>query len=215
MKTDYVVPGIDPELSKDRGDKNITAALSSVTKGKIARAREQFIRGRTGFTPGNQPRDNEGKFRRILARLKFDLGDTELEGIVNEIKNAEHSADTGDITKAAESGRSVIQMVDEIEDGVLDPENINNIRNGARELGKAIAYLPLPQGDPNAKVRFSDLPKATKDLIQGMVDRVETKLGEADAADAVANLKSLMSGGRSMASDELSAELNKLLRLLT
>jgi hypothetical protein len=214
VKTDYVIPGVDPELCKHR-EGNITAALNSTTKGKINRAREQFIRGRTGFKPGKQPRDTEGKFRRILARLKFDLGDTELEGIVNEIKNAEHSADTGDIAKAAEGGRRVVQMVDEIEDGVLDPESINNVRTGARELGKAIAYLPLPQGDPNAKVRFSDLPKTTKDLIEGMVKRVEDRLGVEDAADAVANLKSLMAGGRSMAADELSAELNKLLRLLT
>jgi hypothetical protein len=214
VKTDYVIPGVPEKLCQDRGEKNITAALSSVTKGKIARAREQYVRGRTGFRPGKQPRDQEGKFRRILARLKFDLGDTELEGIVNEIKNAEQNADAGDIGKAAEAGKNVIQMVDAIEEGVLDPESINNVRKGAAELGRAIAYLPLPQGDPNAKVRFSDLPKTTKDLIENMVQRVEEKLGP-DAAEAVANLKSLMSGGRSMASDELSAELNKLLRLLT
>jgi hypothetical protein len=214
VKTDYVIPGVPEKYCADRGD-NMTAALSSVTKGKISRAREQFIRGRTGFKPGDQPRDDNGKFRRILARLKFDLGDSELENIVNEIKKAEDSSDAGDIGKAAEAGKNVVQMVDEIKDGVLDPESINNVRNGARELGKALAYLPLPQGDPNAKVRFSDLPKTTKDLIEGMIERVETKLGVDDAADAVANLKSLMAGGRSMASDELSAELNKLLRLLT
>lgn len=215
MKTDYVIKGVSKKLCEDRGEDHLTAALSTVTRTKIERAREQFIKGRTAFRPGTQPRNSDGKFRRVLARLKFDLGDTELEQIVNEIKVAEDSADAGDITKAADAGKNVIQMVDQIEDGVLDKDSIMNVRNGARELGKALAYLPLPQGDPNAKVRYTDLPKATRDLVENMIARVEEKLGADDAAEAVANLKSLMSGGRSMASDELSAELNKLLRLLT
>jgi hypothetical protein len=215
VKTSYVIKGVDPKLCEDRGGDHLTAALTSVTKGKIERARAQFERGRQAFTPGNQPRDDTGKFRQVLARLKFDLGDTELENIVNEIKKADDHADAGDIGEATKAGKNVIQMVDEIKDGVLNPEDIRNVRNGARELAKAIAYLPLPQGDPNAKVRFTDLPKATRDLVQNMVERVETKLGSDDAAEAVANLKSLMSGGRTMTSDDLSSELNKLLRLLT
>lgn len=214
MKTNYVIPGVDPKLCADRGD-NLTAALDSVAKAKIDRAREQFVRGRTGFKPGHQPRDDTGRFRRILARLKFDLGDKELENIVKEIKSAEGNVDAGDITAAAKAGQNVIKMVDEIDEGVLDPESIRNVRNGARELGRALAYLPLPQGDPTAKVRFSDLPKTTQKLVQGMIDRVVAKIGADDAAPATEVLRDLMAGGRSMSSDELSAELNKLLRLLT
>lgn len=213
MKTSYVIQGVDPKLCADRPEA-ITAALSKLTKHKIVRAQDQFQRGRTGFTPGHQPRDSTGRFRKILARLKFDLGDSELENIITEINAAEDASDAGDIAKATTAGKKVVQMVDEIKEGVLDAGQIKNVRAGAAELGRVLAYLPLPQGDENAKVRFSDLPGSTADLINNMVTRVEERLGE-DAVDAVALLKSYMSGVRSMTADELSAELNKLLRLLT
>jgi hypothetical protein len=214
VKTNYVIPGVDPKLCEHR-EHNLTAALDTAVDDKIKRARAQFERGRSGFKPGHQPRDSEGRFRRILARLKFDLGDKELENIVTEIKAAEDNMDAGDITAAAKAGQNVVKMVDEIDQGVLDPESIRNVRNGARELGRALAYLPLPQGDQTAKVRFSDLPRTTQQLVKGMIDRVVKKIGADDAADAVANLRDLMAGGRSMSSDDLSRELNKLLRLLT
>lgn len=214
MKTDFVIPGIPEGLQKDP-DEAITAAATRQVDEKIRRATEQFRRGRSPFTVDNQPRDSRGRFRQVLARLKFDLGDTQLENIVAKIKDAENMDDAGDYAKSAEAARDVVGLVDKIEEGVLDPEAIKNVRAGAAELGRVLAYLPLPQGDPNAKVRFSDLPPSTQKLIDGMIDRVVAKLGNDDARDAVAILKSYISGVRSMSSDELSAELNKLLRLLT
>jgi hypothetical protein len=215
VKTDYVIKGIPKEICTTPPGKAVTAALEADTKRKILRAREQFRRGRSPFSADNQPRSSDGRFRKVLARLKYDLGDTELQGIVEEIKRAESANDVGDIGKATEAGKNVVKMVDNIESGVLDPESIANVRNGAAELGKVLAHLPLPQGDPNAKVRFTDLPKSTRDLVDGMITRVISKVGEEDAASAIAVLKSFMSGGRTMAADEMSSELNKLLRLLT
>jgi ribosomal protein S20 len=216
VKTTTVLKGLPKDICTEDPDAALTAALSAQTRAKIVRAREQFIRGRPAFKPGeDQPRNSDGRFRKVLARLRYDLGDTELQDIVDQIKQAERANDVGDIGKATESSETVISMIDKIDEGVLDPESIKNVRAGAAELGRVLAYLPLPQGDPNAKVRFSDLPKSTRSLIEGMIDRVISKIGAKDAQPAVALLKSYMSGVRSMASDELSAELNKLLRLLT
>jgi hypothetical protein len=214
VKTDFLIPGIDPKLCEDP-DEALTAAAATQIDEQIRRAAEQFKRGRTAFRPDNQPRDFHGRFRQVLARLKFDLGDKQLEGIVAKIREAENQDDAGDYAKSAKAATDVVGLVDKIQEGVLDPESIKNVRAGAAELGRVLAYLPLPQGDPNAKVRFSDLPPSTQELIDGMVERVVAKLGVVGATDAVALLNSFKSGVRSMSSDELSAELNKLLRLLT
>lgn len=214
MKTSFVIPGIPEELQADP-DKALTSAAVKQVDEQIRRATEQFKRGRPAFTPENQPRDYKGQFRQVLARLKFDLGGKQLENIVARIRDAENADDAGDYAQSAKAATDVVQLVDKIADGTLDPASIKNVRAGARELGRVLAYLPLPQGDPNAKVRFSDLPPSTQDLVNGMIERVQKKLGAVDAADAIAILESFKSGVRSMASDELSAELNKLLRLLT
>jgi len=213
MRSTYKVPGIPPEYCDDPGEA-LVAALSAEAQGRIDRAREQFVRGRQAYNPKTQPRTSNGRFRRILARLRYDLGDTELQGIVEQIKKTEKLADTGDQDKTRAAAQGVIKMCDRIKSGILDDHTIRNVRDGSRELGKVLAYLPLPQGDQNAKVRYSDLPKSTRDLIDGMVERVQTKLGD-NAGDALSNLKSYMSGGRTMSSDDLSSEFNKLLRLLT
>jgi len=212
VKTDFVIPGVDPELCKDPDA--VTAAGGRVLDDKIRRVTEQFRRGRSQYAPDMQPRDSRGRFREVLARLRFDLGGKQLENIVDRIREAERADDAGDYAKSAKAAGDVVQLVDDIKAGVLDPEDIRNVRAGARELGEVLAYLPLPQGDPNAKVRFSDLPPSMKDLINGMITRVQEKLGP-ESADAVAILQSFKSGVRTMTSDEMSAELNKLLRLLT
>lgn len=214
MKTGFLIPGIPKELQADP-DEALTAAATRQIDERIRRATEQFRRGRSPFDVENQPRDYRGRFRQVLARLKFDLGGKQLEEIVARIKDAENADDAGDYAKSAKAATDVVQLVDDIKDGVLDPQDIKNVRSGARELGRVLAYLPLPQGDPNAKVRFSDLPPATQQLVDGMIDRVKEKLGSEEATAAIAILESFKSGVRGMTSDDLSAELNKLLRLLT
>lgn len=195
------------------GRVSLLAALTT-TDLKVQRARAQFDRGRAKFNPDTQPRTPDGKFRKILARLKANLGDTELENIVAEIRNAESATDVGDYRKASDAGTKVIKMIDDIQSGTLDRSVEKNLRIGAADLGKVLAYLPLPQGDNSAKVRFSDLPPSTGRLIDALIKRVENEINADDAAKYTQVLKSFISGVRTMSSDQLSAEMNKLLRLL-
>jgi len=213
VRTSYVLPNVSPRLQRNVG--NLAAAgLTPVGKAKVARARAQFYQGRIPYNPKTQPRDRTGKFRQILARLKSNLGEKELENIVAEIKNAEKADDVGDYAKAGKAGKSVIQMIDDIKSGSLDRSVEKNLREGAADLGRVLAYLPLPQGDNSAKVRFSDLPPSTGRLINGLIDRVKEKLDAGDAEKYIKVLQSFISGVRTMSSDQLSAEMNKLLRLL-
>lgn len=54
-----------------------------------------------------------------------------------------------------------------------------------------------------------------KDLAEDMIKKVEAKIGQKDADIATAELKSFMSGSDVYNQSEISAQLNRLLRLLT
>jgi hypothetical protein len=167
------------------------------------------------YTPETQPRDDRGRFRRVLARLKQDIGESGLTSVIEKIEEAENNENAGDYERAANSANELIDMIDRIDTGALNPEALENVRSTAAELGKVIANLPLPFGQDAAKVRYSDLPPALKDLIEDMITRVADKIGDEDAAEATKVLESYKGGGDFMNQSEISSELSKLLRLLT
>lgn len=212
MRTAYRVQGIPDNLQRDVG--RLAALIAAGTASK-QRTREQFLRARQKYSAKTQPRMWDGRFRKVLARLKQDLGASELNQVAKEINAAEKAADAGDYQKASAASQKVIGLIDEVQAGVLDRAVEKNLREGAADLGRVLAYLPLPQGENSAKVRFSDLPPSTGRLIQGLLDRVSEQINANDAAKFTKVLRSFISGVRTMSSDELSAEMNKLLRLLS
>lgn len=172
-------------------------------------------RARPRFTPETQPRDTHGQFRQVLARLRANLGSSPAaQDAVERIRAAEDAEARGNYDESRKAAEDVIGIVDRIDEGAIDPTSIQGVREGARALGKAIAELPLPFGDENTTLRYSDLPQATHDLVEGMIERVEDKLGE-DAGPAVERIRNFMAGGDQLTQEEISAELNRLLRLLT
>jgi hypothetical protein len=167
------------------------------------------------YTPETQPRDEKGKFREVLARIKQDLGTAGLQDVVQKVAHAEKLNEVGNYEEAAKSAQDVISIVDRLDSGALNPQALENVRSSARALGKAIANLPLPFGSDTEKVRYSDLPPALKSLMKDMMTRVQDKIGAKDAAEATAGLQSFISGGDFYTQQEISSELSKLLRLLT
>ena len=97
----------------------------------------------------------------------------------------------------------------------MNSEELANVKNAASELGKIVTNLPLPFKDPNAKMRYSDLPPVLKNLLDTMVDRVIKKIGKDDAAEATESIRQFMSGSELFNQSDLSANLAKMLRLLT
>jgi hypothetical protein len=167
------------------------------------------------YTPETQPRNAEGKFRKVLARLKQDLGDAGLQNVVEKVQEAESLDNAGNYIEAARSATDVIGLIDRIDSGALNAEAISSIRESSRALGETIANLPLPFGAEATKVRFSDLPPALRDLVDDMISRVEDKIGKKDADVATEGLRSYMSGGDYLNQSQISSELSKMLRLLT
>ena len=168
------------------------------------------------FIPGkNQPRDIEGRFRQVLARLSKDLGDSELQDVVEKIKEVENITGLGDYGDAARAGAELINILNRLDEGSLNKVSLENVRATAAELGKVISNLPLPFTNQAQKVRFSDLPPALKDLMENMVERVEKKIGKDDAAEATAKLKGFMSGSDVFSQSDISSQMARMLRLLT
>lgn len=167
------------------------------------------------YTPETQPRNAQGKFRKVLARLKQDLGDSGLQNVVEKVQETEDLDNAGNYIEAARSATDVIGLIDRIDSGALNAEAISSIRESSRALGETIANLPLPFGAEATKVRFSDLPPALRDLVDDMISRVEDKIGKKDADVATEGLRSYMAGGDYLNQSQISSELSKMLRLLT
>lgn len=171
--------------------------------------------GRSKYTPKTQPRDARGKYRKVLARLKQNLGVAGLQDALKKAEEAENLEFAGNYTNSAKASQDLLGLVDRLDTEALNPEALENIRLTTAELGKTIANLPLPFGSEADKLKFSDLPSGLKDLIDKMITRVEAKIGKKDADIATADLKSYMSGADFYNQAEIQSQMNKLLRLLT
>jgi carboxylesterase type B len=222
MKTNYVVSSNPMRFSKDPGDVALIAAANETVWAKKSaakrtaqvKANQNAEANRNKFTPDTQPRNNDGKFRKILARLKTNLGGEATEQLAKKIESAEAAQIAGNYEEARKNGIELIKMIDNISDGSMPKGVTKNLRQGASDLGKVLAYLPLPQGDANAKIRFTDLPPATADLVRSMIKKVQEQLAPDVAEKYVSELNEFMSGSRTMNSDEMASNLNKLLRVL-
>jgi hypothetical protein len=171
--------------------------------------------GRIKYTPQTQPRDARGKFRRVLARLKQDLGVAGLSRVMEKVEKAENLDFAGDYAKASGAAADLISIIDRLDTKALNPESIENVRNSAAELGRTIANLPFAFGEQTEKIRFSDVPPALRDLMEDMIDRVHDKIEGEDGKEATADLRGFMSGGDYYSQADISSQMSKLLRLLT
>lgn len=167
------------------------------------------------YTPDTQPRDYNGQFRTVLARLKDDLGVTGNQNVLDKLEATQEFENTGDYAGAVKSALSLKDDLDRMDSGALNSDSIGNLREVTKDLSTTLANLPLPFENQAAKVRFSDLPPALRDLVDDFIERVENKIGNEDAASAVQDLKSFKSGSDVLSQSEISSQMNKLLRLLT
>lgn len=213
-------PDLIPESWGANSSEELAAEADTQRERFLSTAGEQFSWVKSDsyqpkFTPDTQPRDAHGRFREVLARLKLDLGDVELDEAVRKVEEAENLDDAGNYAEAARAAHDVIDIVDRIDAGAINPEAVIGIREGARALGEVIANLPLPTGYDAEKVKYSDLPPALRTLVDDMIARVVEKIGEDDAREATIKLEQYRSGSDVLSQSEISSELSKLLRLLT
>ena len=167
------------------------------------------------YTPQTQPRDENGKFRQVLARLKQDLGTAGLQSVLEEAKSVDKLHSLGSYVEAANASVNLQDILGRLDSGALNNKALENVRNSAKELGTVIANLPLGFNNQAEKVRYSDLPPALRDLMDNMVAKVEAKIGKEDADIATEKLRQFKSGSDVFNQSNISSEMSKLLRLLT
>lgn len=167
------------------------------------------------YTAKTQPRDAQGRFRDVLARLKQDLGEASLDKVASKVAEVENLDNAGDYSRAAAGAQEVIDVVNRIDTKALNPQALESVRMGASALAEAIANLPLPFKNQAQKIRYSDVPPSLQKLMDDMMDKVEQKIGSEDAKIATEHLRAFKSGSELFSQGEISSEMNKLLRLLT
>jgi len=205
----------DAKKEADKQTEEEVQRAEDVKAGKSTVEDKFDEKGRTKYTPKTQPRDAKGKYRKVLARLKQNLGVAGLQDALTKVQEAENLEFAGNYAESAAASSELLGMLDRLDTKALNPEALENVRLTAAELGKTIANLPLPFGKDAQKIRFSDLPSGLKTLINQMIDRVESKIGKEDADIATKSLKSYMSGADVYSQGEVQSEMSKLLRLLT
>jgi hypothetical protein len=167
------------------------------------------------YTPKTQPRDENGKFRQVLARLKQDLGTAGLQNVLDEAKKVDKLHSLGSYVEAANASVNLQDILGRLDSGALNNKALENVRSSAKELGTVIANLPLGFNNQAEKVRYSDLPPALKDLMDNMVSKVEAKIGKKDADIATQGIREFKNGSDVFNQSDISSEMSKLLRLLT
>jgi hypothetical protein len=206
----------DAKAEADKQTEEEIKQAEDVKAGKTTVEDKFDDEGRIKYESGvNQPRDAKGKYRRVLARLRQDLGVAGLQRALTKAQEAENLEFAGNYAESAAASSDLLGLIDRLDTKALNPQALENVRLTAAELGKTIANLPLPFGKEATKVRFSDLPAGLKDLIDSMITRVEAKIGKKDSDIATKSLKSYMSGADVYSQGEVQSEMSKLLRLLT
>lgn len=150
-----------------------------------------------------------------MARLKQNLGTSGNQDVLDKITQAENFDSAGDYKGAVQASEDLINVVDRLDSGALNATSLENVRTATSDLGKVIANLPLPFENQAQKIRYSDLPPALKTLTETMIKKVEDKIGKKDGAEATKELKAFMTGSDLFSQAEVSAQLNRMLRLLT
>jgi len=206
----------DTELAtKEQKDAQKLAEDLSPEEIEALKIEKLRVKNKGRYTAKTQPRDAQGKFRKVLARLKVDLGDAGLSRALEKVEEVENLDFSGNYSEAAKSADDLIDIIDRLDAGGLNPESLENVREGSRQLGEVISNLPFAFGQDAQKIRFSDVPPTLRDLMENMIDRVEAKIGSEDANVATKNLQKFISGNEVFNQSEISSEMAKLLRLLT
>jgi hypothetical protein len=195
--------------------KGVTTS-DDLNKEQIARKAVQEIKGGDAdpkYTPKTQPRNEDGKFRLILARLRDGAGVSGNQEIIEKIKQA-MGLNVGDYKAASLAYSDLFNTLSKIDSNSMDPGTRGTLRRASLDLASAVANLPLPFDDQSQKVRFSDLPPVLREMINGLVGKVKQEYGD-KSSEKLGDINTFMSGGDYYSQSDVSTQMNHLLHLLT
>lgn len=194
---------VDPTESAKPTSK--TAQGTETAKGEDTRPK---------YTPETQPRDSDGKYRLILARLRENVGVNGNQSIIDKIKTAQDIASGRDYKKASTSYADLVNTIDRIDTKSLDAKTLGAMKQASTDLAEVVANLPLPFDDQSQKIRFSDLPPVLREMTMNLVAKVKAEYGT-KAGEKLQEIQAFMAGGDYYSQSDVSSELNTLVHLLT
>ena len=167
------------------------------------------------FVPDLHPRDDAGKFRDVLLRLKKDMeGQPGSAEAIQEIDAAQKSNDADADRETKSHIDNIIKIVDRVAADTTDPNTAKTLRDGYSELGRFVAGTDLPEGVVAEKMRYTDLPPETQGLIDTMLAKLEAYVDKETYQKATTDLMDFKRGGDVWNSSELMSSLTRILRFL-
>jgi hypothetical protein len=166
------------------------------------------------WDPKRHPRDDKGKFRTAIARIKKAANDAGKESIEKAADRVAAAEARGDLDEVQQSTERLLKQVDDGIDDIEDIDTAKELRRGYTSLSTAVASMPIAMGDVNQKFRFTDLPPQLQGLIKDLLKRVEAALDNETAEKASHNVKEFISGVDVLSQPDISAELSRMLRYL-
>ncbi len=173
---------------------------------KVERAKAivAALRVRPDFEEEKHLRDDEGKFRKKLAKLKAsltgpDAGPAAKNGL-NKLEEAADQEDAGESEKANATGEQAADELQQAADKATG-EVKSQLEEAAEDVREAVARLDeAPSGDGTA---FDELPEALQSLIEDAVDKLEQQINPADLDALVQKVKNFISGTNPMSATEI------------
>ena len=172
------------------------------------------------FDPKAHPRDDNGKFRAVLARLQSDVeearaaaGDKQTDSKVADIKKIDDHLVGGDLNAAKVAGQKLILALDRTDTEIGDARLAERLRDDYAILGDVVYNIGVPLGEDKS-LRYSELPEELKNFIDQLIKKVDNLSADDEEAKAVEFLNKYMAGDRQLTQAEISASLSKLVRIL-
>jgi hypothetical protein len=167
------------------------------------------------FEPELHPRDDAGKFRDVLLRLKKDVeGQPGAEQAIQEIEAAQASNDADHDRETEDHIQNIIKIVDQVAQGNVDPNTAKTLRDGYRDLGRFVSDIELPAGTDTDKFRYTDLPEPVQATIDDLLMRLKSYVDQETYDDATEALMDFKRGGDVWNNSELMGSLAGILRFL-
>lgn len=168
------------------------------------------------FDEANHPRDNDGKFRDVVAKLRENLKNTpEAEEAVKELDDAAQAEAEKNFEKARLAADRAIHILDAAATGVRNIGTAETMRDAAKQLGRVIAFLPVAVGNDSVASSFEQLAPEVQNLIQDLVERAEKVRDPSEDASAdLESIKGFISGGDQWTQPELNSALSRMIRIL-
>lgn len=118
----------------DAGDVQKTQKPQQQAADDAKRSKEEASK----YTPDTQPRDERGKFREVLARLKGDLHLAGLHGVAAEVKHAEDLHDAGRHEEAIKAGQAILKKVKLAQQSVKKEDSLNRLKGSVDKLDDSL-----------------------------------------------------------------------------